>query len=327
MADYTIEIINNQRKLANLLEGLASASEFAIDIETVDWWNRRCERIALVQIAFGTTSSDSSGAVKVAVIDALSELDLKSLGAVLESSRAVKIIHNAAFDATRLFRHYKFKTAPIYDTMLAARRNGEKRCSLQSQVFTHLNLHLDKGGQRSDWSRRPLDLKQINYAALDAYAALQLYRHQLKRNLNGSYRLKDSSASLQGRLPLGGSSKQVNPATEQDVSPQNRNEATPETATSTIKLSAPLVALLGIISELPTRYGPESLSVSVGTGRIGLAGWIIDRTLGRDADFDEETARLAIAELFERQLIHLTETRRLEATEEGNRIWRKMKPV
>lgn len=322
MADYTIEIINNRQKLANLLGGLASAPAFAIDIETVDWWNRQRERIALVQIAFSTGSG-----VKIVVIDALSKLDLKTLRLPLESSQAVKIIHNAAFDATRLFRHYKFKLAPIHDTMLAARRNGERRCSLQAQVFTHLNLRLDKGAQRSDWSRRPLDLKQINYAALDAYAALQLYRHQVKRNLNGWYRLKDSSASLQGRLPLGGSPEQVSPAIEQDIAPQNQKEDAPETTTSAIELSAPLAALLGIVSELPSRYSPESLSVSVGTDRVGLAGWIIDRALGRDADFDEETARLAIAELFERQLIKLTETRRLEATEEGFRIWQKTKPV
>ena len=244
----------------------------------------------------------------------------------LESDQSIKIIHNAAFVATRLLDHYKFKTAPVYDTMLAARRNGEKKYSLQAQAFTHLNLRLDKQMQRSDWSRRPLDLKQINYAAVDAYAAFRLYRHQTERNLNGWYRLKGlPSPSLQGQLPLDNSPELADLPAEPDFLPAAKSNAMRETTPIIAELSASLIALLGITSELPTRYSPDALAVSVGIDRVGLAGWIVDRTLGRDADFDEESARLAIAELIERQLIKLTETRRLEATEEGTRLWQKVK--
>ncbi len=319
MADYNIEIINNQSKLANLVAHLAAASVFAIDIETVDWWNRHQERIALIQLAFRTQRG-----IKVVVIDALGELDLKTLGAPLESTSTTKIIHNAAFDATRLFNHYQFKVAPIHDTMLAARRNGEKTCSLQAQAAVHLNLHLDKGAQRSDWSRRPLDLKQISYAALDAYAALQLYQHQIKKNLNGAYRLKDSS-SVQGQLPLGDSPEPVRLPITQEVPAREQNNISLETDFCIMDLPASLTALLGIISELPTRYGPDQLAVSVGSDRVGLAGWIVDRTLGKDSDFDEGTARLVIADLLERKLVKMTDTRRLEATPEGNDLWRKLK--
>lgn len=48
MANYSVEIINNQVKLANLVVHLASVSVFALDIETVDWWNKHKERIALL---------------------------------------------------------------------------------------------------------------------------------------------------------------------------------------------------------------------------------------------------------------------------------------
>lgn len=322
MADYSVEIIGNQRKLVDLSEQLVGVSVFALDIETAEWWNRQRERVALIQLAFRT----ARGGVKVAVIDALAALDLKVLSASFESNSVTKIIHNAAFDAARLNQHYKFKIAPVYDTMLAARRNGEKKYSLQAQSAAHLNLHLDKGAQRSDWSRRPLDLKQINYAALDAYAALRLYEHQARHNLNGIYRPKESSSSLQRQLPLGGAAEASDPIAKPIVLSKERKDELQEINLPAQYLPAPLVALLGIISELPSRYSPNQLAVSVGQDRIGLAGWIVDRTLGKDADFDEDNARLAIADLFERQLITLTETRRLEATEDGTQTWRKLKP-
>lgn len=208
--------------------------------------------------------------------------------------------------------------------MLAARRNREKKCSLQTQAATHLNLHLDKRAQRSDWSRRPLDLKQISYAAQDAYAALQLYELQVKRSLDGLYRLKEPSSSIQGHLPLNNSPESVNPTTNLDVLERQTN-LLQVTNASTFDLSTSSSAVLGIVSELPTRYGPEQLSVSVGKDRVGLAGWIIDCTIGKEADFDEGTARLVIADLLERELIKLTETQRLEATPKGIDMWHQLK--
>jgi hypothetical protein len=66
--------------------------------------------------------------------------------------------------------------------------------------------------------------------------------------------------------------------------------------------------------------------VSVGSvQRVGLAGWIIDKTLGRDTDLDEETAKLEIADLLERDLVKITTMRRLEVTKEGAHLWQQLK--
>ncbi len=83
--------------------------------------------------------------------------------------------------------------------------------------------------------------------------------------------------------------------------------------------------LLGIVTELPTRYHPDQLAASVGSERVGLAGWIVDRVLGTDADLDEESAKLGIADLCEQNLIKITTTRRLEATTEGASFWYQLK--
>jgi hypothetical protein len=63
----------------------------------------------------------------------------------------------------------------------------------------------------------------------------------------------------------------------------------------------------------------------VGGDRVGLAGWIVDRLLGMDADLDEATAKLRITELCRRGLVKITPTRRLEASEVGRRVWQEYK--
>ena len=131
-------------------------------------------------------------------------------------------------------------------------------------------------------------------------------------------RLRVEMADTQGALPLGHALRragQVEPRT-----PVGQRSA------ASADLTAPALALLGIITELPARYSPEQLAASVGEDRVGLAGWIIDRILGTEADVDEASAKIQIARLCEGGLVRITPTRRLEANECGRKIWRKQKP-
>ncbi len=72
------------------------------------------------------------------LIDALTRFDLEQLRLPLEKSVAVKIIHNAAFDATRLSKHYDFNLPSVFDTMRAARRSGEQGSFTQRLAVTLL---------------------------------------------------------------------------------------------------------------------------------------------------------------------------------------------
>jgi hypothetical protein len=63
----------------------------------------------------------------------------------------IKAVHNAAFDVPRLDRHLGLRVSPVHDTCLAARRVGERGCSLKAQAERHLGLVLDKGARQSDW--------------------------------------------------------------------------------------------------------------------------------------------------------------------------------
>lgn len=310
MLNYTTEYIGERRSFAAVLERLSAAEALALDIETVNWWDREAERVALIQLAFREGSQS-----RVVVIDALAGLDLEPLRDPLEVSLKTKAIHNASFDAVKIARHYGIATSPIHDTMVAARRSGEKKCSLKAQAEAHLGVAMDKAEQRSDWGRRPLSEEQLRYAALDAFCTLLLYERQIERGLRGEYQLR---AQVDRRLAA--------------MLPLPTPVSVPEAPRAPEKREAPAVfsgefsplglALLGIVAELGGRYSPEQLAVSIGSERIGLAGWIIDRMLGSEADLDDdETIRLEIAALCDRGLLHLSPSRRLEATPLGANVW------
>ena len=313
MLDFTIRLVNSEDALAALVARLDGPPAIALDIETVNWWNREAERIALIQLAFREGRH-----LRIAIIDGLADFDLTYLRAPLELSTATKAIHNAAYDAVRLSRHFRIHTSPIHDTMLAARRSGEKRYSLQAQARTHLGVQLDKSEQRGDWGLRPLPMKQLRYAALDAACTLLLYENQIERGLGGSYHTRDRDRLQQSALPLGETSTHISPVSDIHESALG--------ASSAEGLNASALALLGVVTELDARYSPERLAASAGGERVGLAGWIIDQAIGPETDIDEETAKLEIAGLCERGLIKITVARRMEATEAGARLWRQVKP-
>jgi hypothetical protein len=338
MFDHRVEYISDRTALDLLLRRLESVAVMALDIETINWWDRQKERVSLLQLAFREDDRAT-----VAVIDVLTDFDPEPLRRPLELSSKMKAIHNASYDAVRIAKHYRIATAPIYDTMLAARRNGEKHCSLQAQTETHLGLQLDKTEQRGDWSRRPLSRAQVNYAALDAACTLLLYERQLERGLRGDYELRQRLERQQAALPLTATDQPPSelriavppPALstpEAGIQPEARQSVQTDSDSQTSAfLSAAetpaAVALLGIVTELSGRYSPEQLAASVGSLRVGLAGLIIDRVLGLDAEIDEESARQAIAALCEDGRIQLGGSRRLESTDRGTRLWQQIKPT
>src|SRR5215218_8993586 len=182
-ADYQVTYVNAPGRLAALAGALPTSSALALDIETASWWDRRAERVSLIQLAYR-----AAGRIRVAVVDALAGFEVNGLRSALECAGVVKAVHNAAFDVPRLDRHLGLRVSPVHDTCLAARRGGERGCSLKAQAQKHLGLALDKGERLSDWGARPLDPRQVAYAALDAAATLLLYEHQAGRGLRDEYR-------------------------------------------------------------------------------------------------------------------------------------------
>jgi hypothetical protein len=329
MFNHTVEFINDQSALLAAVDRINDVSAIALDIETIYWWDRELERVSIIQIAFR-----ESGKIRVIVIDAMAGIELEALRRPLELSLTIKAIHNASFDAVKMARHFQFSTSPIYDTMLAARRSGERRCSLQAQVERRLGYQLNKTEQRSDWSRRPLSPEQLNYASLDAVCTLLLYETQIAHGLRGDYELRARVQKTQESLPLmptaSPAGKELRITTNDSPAPVSdylRADAiVAESGHSASELNACALALLGVVAELSGRYSPSHLIASVGSERIGLAGWIIDHTVGVNADIEEDAAKIEIATLHESGLVRLGPSRKLEVTTAGAKFWRDHKP-
>jgi len=64
--------------------------------------------------------------------------------------------------------------AKLFDTELAGRLAGFERVALGTLVELLLGYHLEKGHGAADWSRRPLPVDWLNYAALDVELLVQL---------------------------------------------------------------------------------------------------------------------------------------------------------
>ena len=156
----TIEYQRTADKAVAVLAELLLQQPLGLDIETTGL-DPLQDRIRLLQLAC------RSGRVVV--------FDLFQLPAALFAplSKARLVAHNAVFE-------YAFLAAAgihlevLHDSMLMYRTLYGRTASLQDAAQEVLLLPLDKAEQVSDWTAPQLTEKQLRYAALDAWTALQL---------------------------------------------------------------------------------------------------------------------------------------------------------
>jgi ribonuclease D len=142
---------------------LEEVPEVALDTEA-DSLHHYFEKVCLIQLAAGEEN---------AILDPLSGMDLSPLLALL--ARKPLVLHGADYDL-RMMRltHGFLPEGEVFDTMLAARLLGHEEIGLASLVERFFGVRLSKGGQKSDWSKRPLSESQLRYAAADTRYLLPL---------------------------------------------------------------------------------------------------------------------------------------------------------
>ena len=163
MARHNMKIhplISDTNTLIALVDRLAKMPFVAVDTEFMrenSYWPDLC----LIQIA----RSDEAAA-----IDPKAEgLDMKPLLDLLVDNRDVLKIFHAGGQDLEIVHNLTGKTPiPLFDTQIAAMALGfGEQVGYSNLVESMLGHVLDKGARFTDWSRRPLDKRQIDYAIAD----------------------------------------------------------------------------------------------------------------------------------------------------------------
>lgn len=167
-------LITDSKALADLCARLAKAPFVTVDTEFMrenTYWPDLC----LIQIA----DSHEAAAIdpKAPGLDLAPLLDL-----LVDNEEVLKVFHAGGQDL-EIVHNLTGKTPhPLFDTQVAAMALGMgEQIGYQNLVETMLKVKVDKGARFTDWSRRPLDARQIDYAIGDVTHLAELFPRLLEK--------------------------------------------------------------------------------------------------------------------------------------------------
>lgn len=137
------------------------------------------------------------------IVDPMAKgLDLKPFFELMANSAVVKVFHAARQDIEIIFHLGDLIPHPIFDTQVAAMVCGFGDSVSYDQLVQKVkNVHIDKTSRFTDWSRRPLSEKQLDYALADVTHLRDVYV-KLKGQLDAEGRaewLTEEMAILESR--------------------------------------------------------------------------------------------------------------------------------
>ncbi|HVV10025.1 ribonuclease D [Amycolatopsis sp.] len=170
--DGTPPVVADPEDLARASERLAAGTgAIAVDTERASGY-RYWPKAYLVQLR-------REGAGTVLVDPIALDGELEPLRQAINGEEWV--LHAASQDLPCLFE-LGLTPASLFDTELAGRLAGYDRVALGTLVEKLLGYTLEKGHSAADWSKRPLPVDWLNYAALDVELLVQL-REKLEAEL------------------------------------------------------------------------------------------------------------------------------------------------
>ena len=168
------KLITDSAQLAEFCARLARSDFVAVDTEFMRE-NTYYPELCLVQLA------DENEA---AAVDPMTEgLDLSPmLDLICNNEDVLKVFHAGGQDI-EIFYNLTGKTPhPLFDTQVAAMALGQgEQIGYSNLVELWLGIHLDKGARFTDWSRRPLDKRQIDYAIGDVTHLSAIFPKMLEK--------------------------------------------------------------------------------------------------------------------------------------------------
>ena len=167
-------LISDSASLANLCTRLAQSPFVCVDTEFMresTFWPELC----LIQVA---------DAHEAAAIDPMAPgIDLKPLlDLMTENEDVLKIFHAGGQDLEIVYNLTGKTPYPLFDTQVAAMALGQgEQIGYSNLVDSWLGISVDKGARFTDWARRPLDARQIEYAIGDVTHLSKIFPKMLER--------------------------------------------------------------------------------------------------------------------------------------------------
>lgn len=236
-----MQIITTTPDLNDLCSRLKTHDFVTVDTEFMresTYWPDLC----LIQIA----SEEEE-----AIIDPLSDgLDMAALYDLMGETSVVKVFHAARQDIEIFFNLSGKVPTPIFDTQVAAMVCGfGEQISYSMLVQKVTKAELDKSSRFTDWAKRPLSEKQLNYAIGDVTHLRDIYK-RLKKDLEKSGR----SSWLDEEMKL--------------LTSQETYDIQPVDAWKRMKMRVKSRKALGILMELAEWREKLAQSANIPRGRV-----------------------------------------------------------
>jgi ribonuclease D len=171
---HILPLITDSATLANLCARLSQADFVAVDTEFMresTYWPELC----LIQVA------DENEA---AAIDPLAPgIDLQPLlDLLVDNEDVLKVFHAGGQDIEIIFNLTGKTPHPLFDTQIAAMALGQgEQIGYSNLVDSWLGIQVDKGARFTDWARRPLEARQVDYAIGDVTHLAKIFPKMLAR--------------------------------------------------------------------------------------------------------------------------------------------------
>ncbi len=150
--------LSTQDQLEDFCQKIAGEKIVAVDTEFLRE-RTYFPKLCLVQVGAGGLT---------AAVDPILIEDLSPLARIFEDPTVTKVLHACGQDLEVLLDGMGCVCAPVFDTQLAAAFLGlRQQVSYGSLVESYCGVRLPKAESLTDWSRRPLDAEQLEYAEDD----------------------------------------------------------------------------------------------------------------------------------------------------------------
>ncbi|BAZ17820.1 cell division FtsK/SpoIIIE [Calothrix sp. NIES-4071] len=175
-----MQYLITSNEIRSQIDELSLLKTLWLDTEIADW-STNYPRLSLIQVLVNTDTASQS----VYILDVLDKHDLAAyfIQQIMVNSQIEKVFHNASFD----LKYLGGKSAQnITCTLKIAQKISKNVLMVSNLQLKTLATELckfsdvDKEEQGSDWGRRPLTQKQLQYAAMDTVYLAAVHQALLK---------------------------------------------------------------------------------------------------------------------------------------------------